>query len=235
MSWWTWLRDWWKWSRPKPPPTPAPIPTPVPTPTPAPGTRPPLPPEVRGDGSNTCADKPAWASAAVVLGSCIQLQGYAPSEVEIAWLKIECLNAAGNVIATATTLGNGIWGQLSTRYPFWNIGQGPDQVEEWKPRETSGSALRIHPALRPDKIWHFWGAKQPLVLGTKRIRVSARVKITGGAYFSIGSDWWRLLSDRRSVWGPCNSIDPATTNTDGPQSRWYSLENPEWQTITVNP
>ena len=241
-SWWSWWRDWWQWSRPKPKPAPAPVPVPAPLPAPTPALpsptptlRPPLPPEVRGDGSNTCADKPAWAGAAVVLGSCIQLKDYPAGEVELAWLKIESLDAAGNVIATGTTLGSDVWGQLSTRFPFWNIGVGPDIVEPWRLRETRGASLLIHPDLRTDKIWHFWARKQALILGTKRIRVSARVKIMGGTLLSIGSDWWRSASATRSVWGACNSTDPNTQNTDGPQSKWYTgIETKgEWLTITV--
>ena len=71
--------------------------------------------------------------------------------------------------------------------------------------------------------------------GAVSVRVSARVKITGGALFSIGSDWWRSANDTSSQWGPCHSTDPKTTNSDGPQSRWYSLENSDWQTIIVLP
>jgi hypothetical protein len=221
---------------PQPQPTPQPIPLPVPDPGPAPvpKTRPPLPPEVKDDGGTTCGQRPAWAGAAVVLGSCIQLKDYPAGTVEIAWLQIESLDAAGKVLATTQTLGKNVWGELDTRYPFWGIG-GTNKVETWQPREVNGSSLVIRPNLRADKIWHFWGAKQALAAGAKTIRVSARVRITGGAYLSIGSDWWRSASNTSSVWGPCNSTDPKTTNTDGPSSRWYSLENADWQTIVVSP
>ena len=180
----------WK-PRPKPVPTPAPVPTPIPDPgpCPVPANRPPLPPEVRGDGSRACGGKPAWASAAVMLGSCIQLKDYPASEVELAWVQIESLDAAGTVLSTKKTLGRDVWGELDTRYPFWGIG-GTNKVEAWQPRELRGDSLLIHPYLRADKIWHFWGTKVALAAGTKKIRTSARVKITGGAYFCIGSDWW---------------------------------------------
>ncbi len=221
--------------RPRPkPPVPTPTPTPAPLPAPTPATRPPLPPEVRGDGSSACSGKPAWAGAAVCLGSCIQLKDYPAGTVEIEWVQIESLDAAGNVLATKKTFGRDIWGELDTRYPFWGIG-GTNKVEAWQPREAIGNSLLIHPNLRADKIWHFWGAKVALAAGTNKIRTSARVKITGGALFSIGSDWWRGVNNTSSVWGPCNSTDPKTTNTDGPQSRWHSLENQNWQTIVVEP
>jgi hypothetical protein len=172
-----------------------------------------------------------------VLGACVQLKPpYSPGEVEIAWLQIESLDAAGKVLATTQTLGRNVYGELDTRYPFWGIGSPTGNVvEPWAPREVRGDSLVIRPNTRADKIWHFYGTKQGLAAGAKTIRVSAKVKITGGALLSIGSDWWRSVNDTKSVWGPCNSTDPRTTNSDGPQSRWYSLENPEWQTIVVRP
>lgn len=220
---------------PKPAPTPVPVPTPTPDPLPpipVPSKRPPLPPEVRDDGGSDCSGKPAWAGAAIVLGSCIQLKDYPAGEVEIAWLQIETLDASGKVLSTTKTQGKNVWGELDTRYPFWGIG-GTNKIETWQPRELRGDSLVIHPTTRADKIWHFWGQKVALPAGTKTIRTSARVKITGGALFSIGSDWWKSTSETKSVWGPCNSTDPRTTNTDGPQSRWHSLENQAWQTIVV--
>jgi len=204
-----------------------------PVPPPA-TTRPPLPPEVKSDGGSICPNKPAWASAAVVLGSCIQLKGYPAGEVELNWVQIDSLDAAGKMLASSRTLGRDVWGQLDTRYPFWGIG-GTNKVEVWKPRVLRGDSLLIQPNIRPEKIWHFWGSKVALAAGTKTIRTSARVKITGGAYFSIGLDWWRSVVSTKSVWGPCNSVDPKTQNTDGPQSRWFSFENTDWQVITVQP
>ena len=245
--WWNW--NWWK-PKPKPKPTPKPTPTPTPKPTPtptppptpvptpmpdpAPGKRPPLPPEVKGDGGSTCVNKPAWAHAAVALGSCIQLKDYPAGEVEIEYLQIEALDSAGRALLITKTLGKDVWGELHTRYPFWGIGS-VNKVEPWGTRELRGTSLLIHPNLRADKIWHFWSQKPTLPAGTQKVRTSARIKITGGALFSIGGDWWRSANDTVSQWGPCDSTDPKTTNSDSSQSRWYSLENTEWQTITVNP
>lgn len=229
---WQW---WWRKPVPKPTPKPTPTPPPVPTPTPTPTKRPALPPELKGDdGGIICPIKPAWATAAVTLGSCIQLKDYAPGQVELAWLELESLDSGGNVLAVTRTLGKDVWGELHTRYPMWGVGS-TNKIERWEPRELNGTTLLIHPNLRSDKIWHFWSFKPTLPPGAVSVRVSARVKITGGALFSIGSDWWRSANDTSSQWGPCHSTDPRTTNSDGPQSRWYSLENSDWQTIIVLP
>lgn len=229
MSWWDWI-PWWR-----PRPNPVPVPPPAPLPVPTPGVRPPLPPEVRGDGSNACANKPAWASAAVVLGSCIQLKGFPPGEVEIAWLQIECLDDSGRMIASAMTIGRDIYGETGTRYPtLWGIGGKGNVVGDWGSRELRDNNLIIRPSTQPDRLFHFYGRKVTLAGGTKKIRTSAKLRITGGALLSIGSDWWRSVHNTSSVWGPCNSTDPRTTNTDGPQSPWHSFEHGDWFTITVN-
>lgn len=229
------------------PPSPGPVvtPTPMTGPCAAPTSIPSLPPEIvtaNDLGGPYCETKPKWATACLSLGAAVQITHLgapynAPGTVDIAWVQIFGVDAAGNSTLLGSYTGNDIYGELHTRYPWWGVDPKTyavtDPILPWPSRQVANCIFTFQVSADPQHLFHWWTPKVVVPASAVRVWYRSCIRVTGGALVTVGGDWWRSVNDTVGQWGPADSTDPNTTTTDIGDSPWITAGG--WQIVTVAP
>lgn len=147
----------------------------------------------------------------------MRVKGYKNATVEVAWLQLSCRINGTNQILNEDHAA--VRGGLYQESPWFDQNHSDPMPIDQKPSEA---AVILHVGHRPDRIWHFWSASPRQLLPEGRLQgctARARVKISRGALFQIGMDYWR---------NPTIGFDHGGNNHEAGVSNWY-FPSDQWQ------
>jgi len=146
-----------------------------------------------------------------------RVAGYESAEVEVASTQLSCRFEGRDVVLNDDN-GN-VHGGLYLRQP-WFSGNQPEFMPLLYDRQNHAVVLRV--GQRADRVWHFWSASHRVSFPAgdrEGCTVKARVKISPGALFQMGMDYWR---DSIAVFGLGGN------NREAGASNWY-FPSDQWQ------
>jgi len=139
-----------------------------------------------------------------------RVKGYENATVQVGSLQLSCrINGVDRILYDDRAV---VRGGLYQRIPWFDKNQNEPMPIDHDRREPAAT-LRV--GQRPDRIWHFWSASPRQLLPEGRLEgctARAHVKISPGALFQIGMDYWR---------NPTIGFDHGGNNHEAGVSSWY--------------